>query len=96
MVAHPWFTFDNAAGSAGLMLSFGVVADGYVLDYWLYRNQEALTPEFIRLTLFGLLLVAMAVQIGLSALLVGTTSSALPALNVRKRPGDGVTKRDAA
>ena len=32
-----------------------------------------LTPLFTRLTLFGLLLIAMAVQIGFSALLLGAS-----------------------
>jgi hypothetical protein len=47
--------------------------DGFVLAYWLYHDRGELTPHFTRLTLFGLLLIAMAVQIGLSALLLGAS-----------------------
>jgi hypothetical protein len=71
--AHRWYSFDAAARIAGILGVAGVVVDGFVLGYWLYHDRGILTLLFTRLTLFGLLLIAMAVQIGLSALLLGTT-----------------------
>ena len=71
--AHKWYTFDSAAVMAGCLLVCGLVVDGFVLSYWLYYHQGTLSPFFTRLTLFGLLLIAMAVQIGLSALLLGAS-----------------------
>jgi hypothetical protein len=73
--AHRWFTFDNAAMVSAGLLAAGLVSDGFVLGYWLYHDRGELTPVFTRLTLLGLLLIAMAVQMGLSALLLGTTSA---------------------
>ncbi len=71
--AHRWYTFDSASVMAGCLLICGLVVDGFVLSYWLYYHHGALSPFFTRLTLFGLLLIAMAVQIGLSALLLGAS-----------------------
>ena len=81
--AHRWFTFDNAASAAAFLMVGGLLADGSVLAYWLYHDRGELTHAFTRVTLFGLLLMAMAVQIGFSALLLGATTttrgeSALP------------------
>jgi hypothetical protein len=73
--AHAWFSFDNAARTAALLLAGGLAADGFVLGYWLYHNQGTLTFAYTRLTLFGLLLIAMAVQIAFSALLLGATTT---------------------
>jgi hypothetical protein len=71
--AHAWFSFDNAARTAAVLLAGGLASDGYVLGYWLYHQQGTLTFAYTRLTLFGLLLIAMAVQIAFSALLLGAT-----------------------
>jgi glycosyltransferase involved in cell wall biosynthesis len=71
--AHRWFTFDSAALMAGFLFISGCAVDGFVLSYWLYHDRGILTPFFTRLTLFGLLLIAMAVQIGFSALLLGAS-----------------------
>ena len=71
--AHRWYTFDSASTAAGLLFVAGCLADGFVLGYWLYHDRGILTPFFTRLTLFGLLLIAMAVQIGFSALMLGAT-----------------------
>ncbi len=71
--AHGWYTFDAAALVAGVLFATGCVVDGFVLSYWLYHDRGILTSFFTRLTLFGLLLIAMAVQIGFSALLLGAT-----------------------
>ena len=77
--AHRWYTFDTAARIAAVLLVFGLILDGFVLAYWLYHHGGELTPAFTRLTLFGLLLIAMAAQIAFSALLLGTTFTAAPA-----------------
>lgn len=71
--AHQWFTFDAAAMIAGLLFVVGCALDAFVLAYWLYHHGGLLTTQFTRLTLFGMLLIAMAVQIGLSALLLGSS-----------------------
>jgi hypothetical protein len=73
MPAHRWYSFDTAAILAGFLFVAGCVMDGFVLSYWLYHDRGELTPHFTRLTLFGLLLIAMAVQIGFSALLLGAS-----------------------
>jgi hypothetical protein len=71
--AHRWYKFDTAAVLAGILFIAGCVVDGFVLAYWLYHDRGILTSPFTRLTLFGLLLIAMSVQTGLSAILLGTT-----------------------
>ena len=58
---------------AGVLFLLGLAIDGFVLGYWLYHHRGELTTHFTRLTLFGLLLIAMAVQIGFSALLLGAS-----------------------
>jgi hypothetical protein len=73
--AHAWFSFDNAARLSALLLAGGLAADGFVLGYWLYHDRGTLTFTYTRLTLFGLLLIAMAVQIAFSALLLGATTT---------------------
>ncbi len=84
--AHRWFTFDMAAVLGGVLFLAGCLVDGFVLAYWLYHDRGLLTPFFTRLTLFGLLLIAMAVQTGLSALLLGTTFTGV-GVERRKIPG---------
>jgi hypothetical protein len=71
--AHRWYSFDAAAVLAGSLFLAGLAIDGFVLGYWLYHRGGELSTHFTRLTLFGLLLIAMAVQIGLSALLLGAS-----------------------
>lgn len=71
--AHEWYSFDRAAVVSGFLFALGCVFDGYVLAYWLYHDRGTLTTFYTRLTLFGLLLIAMSVQIGLSALLFGAS-----------------------
>ncbi len=71
--AHRWYTFDTAAALAGVLFLAGCLVDFFVLAYWLNHDRGILTSFFTRLTLFGLLLLAMAVQIGLSAILLGTS-----------------------
>ncbi len=73
--AHAWFTFDNAARIAAVLLVVGVLSDVFVLAYWLFHNRGELSPWFTRLTLFGLVLISVAVQVGLSALLLGTSAT---------------------
>jgi hypothetical protein len=74
---HRSFTFDRVALVAGVLLLLGFAIDASVLGYWLYQHQGALTPPFTRMTLLGMLLLAAGVQLGLSALLLGTTRSAI-------------------
>jgi hypothetical protein len=83
--AHRKYSFDNAAIVAASLFLAGFLVDGFVLSYWLYNDRGLLTLRFTRLTLFGLLLIAMAVQIGVSALLLGTTYT-----------GSGVVRGDAS
>jgi hypothetical protein len=73
--AHRWYSFDRAARLAAVLFVGGLLSDGFVLAYWLYHDRGILTLAFTRLTLYGLLLIAMAVQIALSALLLGASSS---------------------
>lgn len=85
---HRWFTFDTIALLAAALLAAGLAADGYVLGYWLYYKRGFLSGEFTRMTLFGLTLLAMGGQLGLSALLLGTTSSAVGTAPIRDLLGD--------
>lgn len=71
--AHRWYSFDTAAVVAGMLFATGALIDGFVLAYWLDHHRGELTPHFTRLTLLGMLLIAMAVQIGFSALLLGAS-----------------------
>lgn len=71
--AHRRCTVDAAATITGVLFSAGFLLDGFVLAYWLDHHRGTLTPLFTRLTLFGLLLIGIAVQVGVSALLLGTT-----------------------
>jgi hypothetical protein len=81
---HRSFTFDRVALVAGVLLAMGFAVDASVLAYWLYHHQGALTPLFTRMTLLGMLLLAAGVQLGLSALLLGTTGSAIGTAPVRE------------
>ena len=71
--ARRWYTFDAAAVLGAALFVMGCLVDGFVLAYWLYTDLGTLNLRFTRLTLFGLLLIAMAVQTCLSAILLGTT-----------------------
>jgi len=71
--AHHWYSFDTAAVVAGALFAMGSAIDLIVLGYWLYHERGVLTLFFTRLTLLGMLLIAMAVQIGFSALLLGAS-----------------------
>lgn len=81
---HRSFTFDRVALVAGILLVLGFAIDASVLGYWLYHHQGALTPFFTRMTLLGMLLLAAGVQLGLSALLLGTTGSAIGTAPIRQ------------
>jgi hypothetical protein len=83
--AHRKYSFDTAAIVAASLFAAGVLVDAFVLAYWLYHDRGVLTLLFTRLTLFGLLLIAMAVQIAVSALLLGTTYT-----------GSGISRGDAS
>jgi hypothetical protein len=92
--AHRWISFDRAASLAGLLVLAGLTADGFVLGYWLYHDGGELSPFFTRLTLMGLLLIAMGVQLGLSALLLGTAK--VTAIDREPAAGLAFTTRLAA
>jgi glycosyltransferase involved in cell wall biosynthesis len=81
--AHSWFTFDKASWVAGLLFLLGVGSDAFVLAFWLYTGRGELTPIYTRLTLMGLVLIAVSAQVGLSALVLGTTTSSVPTAEVR-------------
>lgn len=85
---HGWYTFDTAALAAGFLFVTGSFVDGFVLLYWLYHDRGVLTSFFTRLTLFGLLLIAMAVQIGFSALLLGASFTGAGRLRRRTDPAE--------
>jgi hypothetical protein len=72
-----WFTFDRAIVTAALLLIAGLGCDGTVLYHWLATHRGTLTPEYTRLTLAGLLLIATGFQIALLGLLVGAGRSAM-------------------
>ena len=80
---HRSFTFDRVALVAGVLLALGFAIDASVLGYWLYHHQGTLSPLFTRLTLLGMLLLAAGVQLGFSALLLGTTGSAIGTTPIR-------------
>jgi hypothetical protein len=71
--AHRLYSFDAAAAIGACLFLFGLLVDGYVLWYWLYHHHGELTTFYTRLTLFGLLLMAMSAQIAFSALLLGAS-----------------------
>lgn len=75
--ARRWFTFDRAMLGALALVLGGVACDGYVLAWWLLHHRGALTPDFTRLSLFGLVLLAFGFQSALLGLLVGSASSAM-------------------
>ena len=85
--ARDWFSFDKAASVAASMFAVGLASDALVLAYWLYHDRGELTLWFTRLTLFGLVLMSMGVQVGMSALLLGTTTSAEPTPEIREMLG---------
>ncbi len=85
---HRWYTFDRVALVAGAFLALGCAANTFVLGYWLYHHHGALSLLFTRMALLGMLLLAMGAQLGLSALLLGTTSSAVGTAPVRELLGE--------
>jgi len=72
-----WFTFDRAIIVSTLLLLAGLGCDGTVLWHWLATHRGTLSPEYTRLTLAGMLLIAMGFQIALLGLLVGAGRSAM-------------------
>lgn len=74
---HEWFTFDRAVIVAVLALLLGLGCDGYVLAHWLGTARGALEPFHTRLSLFGLLWLALGFQLLLAGLLLGTTQTAI-------------------
>lgn len=72
-----WFTFDRAIVAAAITLVAGLACDGTVLAHWLASNRGALTAEYTRLSLAGMLLIAVGFQIALLGLLVGAGRSAM-------------------
>jgi len=89
------YTFDTAAILGAALFLSGCLVDGFVLTYWLHNDRGVLTSFFTRLTLFGLLLIAMAVQTALSAILLGTTLTGSGVVN-EASPAQASGRADAA
>jgi hypothetical protein len=75
--AHEWFTFDRAVIVGVVAFVVGLVADGWVLVKWLASHGGALTSFDTRLSLLGLLSIAIGFQVVLAAMLLGTTQIAM-------------------
>ena len=84
-----WLTFDKGVVVGALLFVGGLACDGYVLGTWLSTHRGEVTPTLTRLTLFGVLLMAMGFQFILAGLLVGTAQTASAAHMARSGRGDG-------
>lgn len=72
-----WFTFDRAVLAGVLTILIGLASDGYVLSHWLATGRGSLESFHTRLSLFGLLFLALGFQVLLAGLLLGTTQTAI-------------------
>jgi hypothetical protein len=91
-----WFTFDHAAIGAALFLLAGFASDGYVLYHWIWTHRGELTPQHTRISLVGLLFIAVGFQLLLSGLLVGTARSAVAVRALGPPPLPGATQEERA
>jgi len=71
-----WLTFDKGVVLGAILFLGGLGCDGYVLAHWLSTHRGEITGTLTRLTLFGILLMAMGFQFILAGLLVGTAQTA--------------------
>jgi len=74
--AHLWFTFDRVILVGATTLLVGLVADGAVLWKWTSSDGGALDAYDTRLSLLGLMFIAMGFQVILAALMLGTAQIA--------------------
>lgn len=74
---HEWFTFDRAVIGGVVVIGLGLVCDGYVLVQWLGSSRGALETFHTRLSLLGMLLLALGFQLLLAGVLLGTTQIAI-------------------
>jgi hypothetical protein len=70
-------TFDRLIVVAAALGVAGLAADGGVLAHWVATHRGALSAGYTRLTLLGLLLLAMGFQFALSGLLLGSVQTAI-------------------
>ncbi len=84
-----WLTFDKAVILGTLLFLGGLACDGYVLAHWIASHRGEVTAALTRLTLAGVLLMAMGFQCILAGLLVGTARTASAAHMARAGRGDG-------
>ena len=66
-----WFTFNRAAVAAVTLAGAGLLCDSVVLGHWLQTHRGPLSPGYTRLSLAGLLLIAIGCQTFFLGLLVG-------------------------
>ncbi len=92
---HEWFTFDRAVVVGVCAMLLGVACDGYVLGHWLSTHRGALEPFHTRLSLFGLLWLALGFQVLLAGILLGTTQTAIAVRLSAERTGLEPGERDS-
>ena len=68
---------------AGSFLATGLAADGIVLGHWLATDEGPLTAFYTRLTLLGVLLLAMGFQMFIAGLLVGTATTVVEGVSAK-------------
>lgn len=73
-----WFTFEFATVLGLALFLAGLACDGWVLVKWLASGRGALSAEDTRLSLIGLLGLAMGFETLLAGLLIGTATTAAP------------------
>ena len=84
-----WLTFDRGVMIGAVLFLSGLACDGYVLGHWLSTHRGEITGSLTRLTLLGILLMAMGFQFILAGLLVGTAQTASAAHMARSGRGAG-------
>lgn len=87
--AHEWFTFDSAVIVGVVAFLVGVVADASVLAKWATTHAGTLSPFDTRLSLIGLMSIAIGFQVTLSGMLLGSTQLAMAPRLSTSRSDDG-------
>jgi len=83
-----WLTFDKGVVLGAALFLAGLACDGYVLGHWLATHRGEITPGLTRLTLAGILLMAMGFQCILAGLLMGSALTAQAGHKARAARGD--------
>ena len=83
-----WLTFDKGVVLGAALFLGGLACDGYVLAHWLATHRGEITPGLTRLTLAGILLMAMGFQCILAGLLMGSALTAQAGHRARAARGD--------